>query len=280
MDVKNNKYFKWKIDKKIIQNFEYKANNKLAKVLSRKGYNQIEKYYTYVGKKEILKILKYSKFFNNSIKGDGIDLGGGPGIISSSLAASKNVNKVYCCEMVENAVRYCHPIVKKKLLGDKFDKVISVVGDFNNLQLKDSSIDFAIIWDSLHHSLNPVKTLNEIKRVLKKNSYLFIVDRAHNNKTTNQEIKKMLDHEYDKNFKRKNFFPINRKITRRMNGENEYRFKDLENFIKKSKFKICEIKILCSSKTMRKNDIGLIEKYIKFDMGGFFKRKVIYVIKK
>ena len=41
MDVKNNKYFKWKIDKKLIQNFEYKANNKLAKVLSRKGYNQI-----------------------------------------------------------------------------------------------------------------------------------------------------------------------------------------------------------------------------------------------
>ena len=53
--------------------------------------------------------------------------------------------------------------------------------------------------------------------------------------------------------------------------------RDIEN---KSGFKISELKILCSNKQMRKNDIGLKEIYINFDMSGFFKRKVIYALKK
>ncbi len=276
----NNQYIDWQIDKNLKQNFEYKGNNKLAKVLSNKGYKQIEKNYTNIGKKEILKILNHSKIFKTKVKGYGIDLGGGAGIISSTIALSKKVKKIYCCEMVENAVRYCQPIVKKKILKKNTKKVISVVGDFNKIKLKDNTIDFAIIWDSLHHSLKPIRTLTEIKRVLKKNSFLFVVDRAHNDETKNFEIKKMLDHVYDKNFKKRNFFPLNKKITRRMNGENEYRFRDLKKFFNKSGFKISELKILCSDKQMRKNDIGLKEIYINFDMSGFFKRKVIYALKK
>lgn len=277
---KENKLIKWKIDKKITQNYEYKGNNKLAKILSTKGFKQIEKNYTYIDSAKINKILNYSKMYKKFVYGCGIDLGGGPSIISSTLANSKKVNKIYCCELVENAVKYCHPIVKKKLLKNKFNKVISVIGDFNNIQLKNNTLDFAIIWDSLHHSTNPIATLKEIRRVLKKKAFLFVVDRAHNNETSTNEINRMLNHKYDIEFKKKNFFPINKIITRKMNGENEYRFIELNNFFKKSRFKIRETRILNSDRNMKKNDIGLKEIYLNYKMGGFFQRKVIYALQK
>lgn len=122
--------------------------------------------------------------------------------------------------------------------------------------------------------------MKEIRRVLKKNSYLFIIDRAHNNNTPKEDIDRALNHTYDLEFLKKNYFPLNKIITRKMNGEREYKFNQLENFFKKTNFKIVDLKILCSDKKMKKNDIGINEIFFKYKMGGFFKRKVIYSLKK
>jgi ubiquinone/menaquinone biosynthesis C-methylase UbiE len=262
------------------KSWEYKGNSKLAKVLSKKGYKEIEKNYTYIGPKIIKKILNTSNYAKKFIRGLGLDLGGGPGIVSSTLALSNKVDKIYCNEIVENAVKYCHPIVKKKILKKKIDKVISIVGDFNNLNFENSKFDFAIIWDSFHHSSTPTVLLREIRRVLKKNSYLFIIDRAHNNNTLKEDIDRALNHTYNLEFLKKNYFPLNKIITRKMNGEREYKFNQLENFFKKTNFKIVDLKILCSDQKMKKNDIGINEIFFKYKMGGFFKRKVIYSLKK
>ena len=40
----------------------------------------------------------------------------------------------------------------KAVLQNETTKVISVVGDFNHLQIESDSIDFAVAWGSLHHS--------------------------------------------------------------------------------------------------------------------------------
>ncbi|MDC3167143.1 class I SAM-dependent methyltransferase, partial [Candidatus Pelagibacter sp.] len=143
-------------NKKIKKLFDYKGNSKLARILSKKGYKEIQKNYTYIGPKIIKKILYSSNYSKKFIKGVGIDLGGGTGIVSSTVALSKKVEKIYCNEIVENNVKYCHPIVKKKILKNKVNKVISVVGNFNNLQFKKNKFDFAIIWDSFHHSSAPI----------------------------------------------------------------------------------------------------------------------------
>lgn len=269
-----------KTTKIIKQSWEYKGNSKLAKILSKKGYKEIEKNYTYIGPKIIKSILDTSKCAKKFIKGLGLDLGGGPGIISSTIALSNKVDKIYCNELVENVVKYCHPIVKNKILKKKTDKVISIVGDFNKLKFKNNQFDFAIIWDSFHHSSAPINTLREIRRVLKKNSYLFIIDRAHNNNTPKKEIQRALNHTYDVEFLKKNYFPLKKKITRKMNGEREYKFNQLEKFFKATNFKIMDLKILCSDKKMKKNDIGVNEIFFKYEMGGFFKRKVLYCLKK
>lgn len=266
-------------NKKIKKLFDYKGNSKLARILSKKGYREIQKNYTYIGPKIIKKILYASNYSKKFIKGVGIDLGGGTGIVSSTIALSNNVEKIYCNEIVENNIKYCHPIVKKKILKNKVNKVISVVGNFNNLQFKKNKFDFAIIWDSFHHSTAPITTLKQVKRVLKKNSYLFIIDRAHNNDTPKKEINRALNHNYDLEFKKKNYFPLTKKITRKMNGEREYKFNQLEKFFKKTNFKIMDLKILCGDRKMKKNDIGIRENFVKYEMGGFFKRKVIYALK-
>ena len=95
----------------------------------------------YINSDNIEKTFDLISVARDLIKGIGIDLGGGVGCISSTLAKRKNVEKIYCIEVVEDVVKLCQPIVKKQILSDKTDKVISVVGDFDNLNLKDNEID-------------------------------------------------------------------------------------------------------------------------------------------
>ena len=123
--------------------------------------------------------------------------GGGVGCISSTLAKQENVKKIYCVELVKEAVTMCQPIVKHEILKENEKKVISVVGNFDELNLENDSIDFAVSWDSMHHSKNLIHTLKECKRVLKENGFFIIIDRAHNNSTPDSEIKRMLNIQYN-----------------------------------------------------------------------------------
>jgi hypothetical protein len=72
------------------------------------------------------------------------------------LAKRKNVEKIYCVELVEEAVTKCQPIVKQEILKENDHKVIE---DFDNLDLENNSIDFTIVWNSMYHSKNLIKTL-------------------------------------------------------------------------------------------------------------------------
>ena len=195
----------------------------------------------------------------------------------------KDIKKIYCVEVVKNAVTKCQPRIKKKILDKKAKKVISVLGSFDNIELKKSSLDFCIAWDAMHHSENLVKTLIGIKKVLKKNGKLIIVDRAHNNDTSDAEIQRMLNIAYSKKFLRENHLPINKKLTRRMNGEREYRYSDWEKNFKKSAFKIEEVVILKEKHEKvlyKKNDNKINEKIVNFSIGGFERKKIIYMLKK
>ena len=66
-----------------------------------------------------------------------------------------------------------------------------------------------------------------------------------------------------------------------MNGEHEYRFFEWENFFKKSKFKILEKLIIKESKLKNIiNKQGITEKKVNFKIGGFERKKIVYVIEK
>ena len=271
----------WKYDKQIIANQEYLGNKILAQKTSEKGYDAIINEYVYIDSPEVEKTMKLIPNVYNKIKGIGIDLGGGVGCISSTLAKNPNVEKIFCVELVEDVVKLCQPIVKKQILKDQHEKVVSVVGDYNFLELPDNSADFALSWDAMHHSQDLVITLQECKRVLKKDGIFMIIDRAHNNSTSDEEIERILNITYDKEFLKKNYRKLDEKLTRKENGEHEYRFYEWKEFFQKAGFELVSSVIL-KTKTEEnlklKNDDGIKEIFTEYELGAFGNRKTLFVL--
>lgn len=160
--------------------------------------------------------------------------------------------------------------------------MISVVGDFDNLELDNNSIDFAVSWDSMHHSTHPIKTLKECKRVLKENGILIIVDRAHNNSTPDSEIERMLNIRYDEEFLIKNHRSKDMILTRRENGEHEHRFFEWRRFFHEAGFDLLEnviIKTVSDENSRLKNDDNIKEVFVDYNLGAFGNRKIAFVLK-
>ena len=112
--TKNN-FTTWRFNQKILNSEDYKLNNKIAKISSKKNFIEICKRYTHISSGNMKKFLKLDNKIFNSFKGVGVDLGGGISLLSSTIAKKKQVKKVYCVEIVKNAVIYCQPIIKKKI---------------------------------------------------------------------------------------------------------------------------------------------------------------------
>lgn len=277
------KYLKWKIGFDI-NNQEYIGNDLLAQKLSKKGYDSLIKDYVYIYPEKVRETFLHIPLSWESLKGRGVDLGSGVGCISATLALKEEVKKIYSVELVESVVSLCQPIIIKKILKPKLrKKVTSVVGDFDNLELKDNSLDFAVSWFSMHHSNNPIKTFKEVFRVLKKGGRFIFVDKVHNNNIPDKEIERMLNIVYSEDFLKKNFRPAGIKLTRRENGEHEYRFFQWEKFIKKSGFKILSeiiVKTDNGENRLNKNDNDLAEVFVNYDIGGFGNRSVGFVLEK
>ena len=272
----------WKRPENLISGQEYAGNQLVAKVASEKGFSAIIDEYVYIHPENVENTFNIIPNSAEFIHGIGIDLGGGVGCISSTLAKRKNVKKIYCIELVEEAVTMCQPIVKREILKENDNKVISVVGDFDDLNLENNSIDFAVSWDSMHHSMNLIKTLKECKRVLKKNGIFIIVDRAHNNSTPDSEIERMLNIVYDENFLTKFYRPKDMILTRRENGEHEHRFFEWDKFFDGSGFKLIDcvvIKTESDENRKLKNDNNVKEVFVNYDLGAFGNRKVAFVLR-
>jgi ubiquinone/menaquinone biosynthesis C-methylase UbiE len=272
----------WHRNQALISGQEYIGNQLIAREASAKGYRAIIDEYVYIDTDNVDKTFCLIPKTEDLIQGVGIDLGGGVGCISATLAKRKNVKKIYCVEVVEDVVKLCQPIVKEEILGDQANKVISVVGDFDNLNLGDNTLDFAVSWDSMHHSTNLIKTLKECKRVLKKNGILIIVDRAHNNSTPDSEIKRMLDITYDEEFLMRNHRPKDLILTRRENGEREHRFSEWGKFFIDTGFEILDtisIKTISTENKRLKNDANVKEIFVDYELGAFGNRKVAFVLR-
>jgi|TARA_B100001105_G_C22398544_1_gene447988 ubiquinone/menaquinone biosynthesis C-methylase UbiE len=273
------KYINW--EKNSGYNKGYNTNKLIAEKNYKSSSNTIVKAYTQIQESGVLEILKNITNIRKIFSGIGVDVGGGVALISATIAKNFKIDKIYCVEYVEEVVKLCHPIVKKNILEKNFNQVQSIVGDFDNLQLPNNSIDFMISWDSLHHSENPVKTLNECKRVLKDNGFLVIVDKSHNNSVSDDEIINMLDYQYDKEFLKLNNLDTNTILFRKDEGEHEYRFYEWENFFENAGFKIIQnflIKTETPSNLSKKNDNELKEIFVKFNVGGFQQQKAVYVL--
>ena len=111
---KENEFISWKISKKFLNTEDYKLNNRIAKKYSKENINKLAKKYTHIKPEHINFLLKTNSKIWRNLKGLGADLGGGIGLLSSVIAKKKDIKKIYCVEVVKNAVTKCQPRIKKK----------------------------------------------------------------------------------------------------------------------------------------------------------------------
>lgn len=175
------------------------------------------------------------------IRGTGLDVGGGPGTMSSLLAKKEEVEKVYSVEVSANLVTDLMPVVSEYILGkEKKDAVVGCIGEFDNIELPDNSLDFVFDFFALHHSGDLEKTLTEIYRVLKPGGVLVCFDKVRDDSLSESDLEGLLDMEYPASFKEKMGIDPTVKHTRGMNGEYEYRLQDWKQYLKGAGFSRAE----------------------------------------
>ncbi len=179
------------------------------------------------------------KFLHSRIGGVGLEVGGGCGFFTALFANYTQVNKFYSVEICENIVKELMPKVVHEVAGQNENKVIGCIGDFDNIELPDNSVDFIFDFYSLHHSSDIKKTFKELNRVLKSGGFVICFDKTRANDLTDKDLENLLDQEYSKDAKIAMGLSPDTHHTRRMNGEKEYRLKDWQNAFLDAGFSSC-----------------------------------------
>jgi len=202
-------------------------------------------------------------FLKRKISGVGLEVGAGPLTFSSILSKRESTSKVYGVEICKPIVERLAPKVSEFILEDKKNKVIGVVGSFDQIELPDESVDFIFDFFSLHHSNDLGITLKECWRVLKKGGFVLCLDKARPDIYDKKDLDELMDTEYRGDYKKQFGLPLELGLTRRMNGEREYRLKDWKSYLNNAGFKRVKYyhldKVIGSGKTIKiKKTISLL----------------------
>jgi SAM-dependent methyltransferase len=157
------------------------------------------------------------------LSGRGIELGAGCALFACVVAEESGVESVLALEICEPHVRRIMPRMAAHVLGPHAAKIMPVLGSFDDLQLPDASLDFAIEYDSYHHSDDLERSLRECARVLKPGGRLLCFDRCHPDTLSDAEVEGLLSQVYPREYLLANNYPVDVVLTRRQNGEHEYR---------------------------------------------------------
>lgn len=170
------------------------------------------------------------------VQGVVVDVGSGTGV-GAALLSQIAFDKIYALEISEQFVVQIMPIVFNKLNAD--EQIIQrVVGDFNNIQLPNGSVDLIFDLDSFHHSEDLNVTLQECYRVLKPDGVIIVIDRGWDDNTPISYLDNLLDTDLNPKLKEKYRIPLEAKFTRRDWGEHEYRLMDWESFFYNNGFNL------------------------------------------
>jgi ubiquinone/menaquinone biosynthesis C-methylase UbiE len=109
------------------------------------------------------------------IKGRAIDLGAGTCWVTARLSKVAAVDEIVALDMSE---RFLTDVGSRVIghSGGLRDKIRFAVGSFNDIPFPAGSFDCAFLVAAIHHSLSPVKTLIEARRVLKSDGVLIVVE--------------------------------------------------------------------------------------------------------
>ncbi|GAA5507337.1 class I SAM-dependent methyltransferase [Novipirellula caenicola] len=215
---------RWPIEAELEAAVKVSYRNQLATQLAHESAEVISRRYVYMtdaAMSELVDLVE-QKLLKQPLHGYGIELGSGCALLAAVAAKRENVKAVLGLEVCEN-FDVLIEIVAASVLGDDAAKVIPVIGSFDDLKIPDNSLDFAVEHDSLHHSDDLPRSMTECARVLKPGGVLICFDRCHPNSVTDDDVNALLDHVYSTSFLKANGYPTDIVLTRRDNGEHEYR---------------------------------------------------------
>jgi len=220
-----NGLIRWPLPEALAASPEVVYRNRFAEKLANRHIREILGAYVYYTMEEMDRLLSMAErhVLREPLQGVGIELGAGTGLLSSLVARSSGVRAVLALEVCEGVARQITPKVARAVLDEEASKVVPVVGSFDDLCLADASLDFAVEIGSLHHSSDLPRTMAEVARVLKPGGTVLCFDRCQPDTLTDEQLEKMLDETYSREFLEGNGYPPERTLTRRENGEHEYR---------------------------------------------------------
>jgi SAM-dependent methyltransferase len=216
---------RWPLTAALVNSPMVAYRNRLAEQLAQCEVDEILRAYAYMSVDEMEQLLGLAEkhALSGPIRGVGLELGAGTGLLSAVVARRAAVEAVLALEICGRMADLVIPMVARSVLGDEAGKILPVVGSFDDLHLPDESLDFVVDFDSLHHSDDLPLTLAESARVLKRGGTMLIFDRCHPDALSDEHVRRMLGRVYSRDFLIRNHYPPDVVLTRRENGEHEYR---------------------------------------------------------
>ncbi|MBX5478867.1 MAG: class I SAM-dependent methyltransferase [Pyrinomonas methylaliphatogenes] len=214
-----------------------------VRALAEKSVPEILRSYVYFSVAEMERMLRLASRYVllEPLRGIGLELGAGSGLLSSLVARSREVDAIFAVEICEEAADLLLPKVARWVLGDEAHKVVPIIGSFDNLLLPDNSLDFAIEIDAYHHSDDLRVTFTECARVLKPGGWLLCFDRCWPDDHPDWDIERLLSLQYTPEFLAANGYPPDLKLTRRENGEHEYKLREWRAGFEAAGFELCRL---------------------------------------
>jgi SAM-dependent methyltransferase len=104
-----------------------------------------------------------------------LDMGSGGGWLSGFLSSFASVKKIYALDSSKFFLHKMMPKILERMHANS-KKITTVEGLFTPILFESGSLDIVVVSSALHHADNLEETLKEIRRVLKKDGVLFILN--------------------------------------------------------------------------------------------------------
>jgi len=104
-----------------------------------------------------------------------LDLAGGTGWLSAYLSTYDTISQIYLLDSSKFFLQNMMPGIVELMSGNA-KKITPIEGLFAPLYFEDKSLDVVVVSSSLHHVDNMETLLKEIKRVLKDDGFLLILN--------------------------------------------------------------------------------------------------------
>lgn len=216
---------KWPVPPELQSAVKVTFRNLFAEHLATKDVEEIVRRHVYLSFADMADMVRLATRYvlPKPLCGTGIELGAGCGLLSATVARSDSVQAILAVEVCQRTVELLIPKVAHGVLGPMVSKVVPVAGSFDDLRVPSGAFDFAVEIDSFHHSDNLNLTLAECARVLKPGGMALCFDRCQPDDLTDEDVESMLARVYSRDFLIANAYPRDVRLTRRENGEHEYR---------------------------------------------------------